>query len=1185
MNSGKGQLQTEGFENCSGTLEFNVPVLEISVRPGQEYTGAFKVTVHGAKQAVGRVCVTDYRIECSKQEFKGSSLEVPFIYHTCGMDAGDRAEGEFCLISNLGEFFLPYVVQIESSLMNSELGEIKNLFHFANLAKLNWKEALKCFYSEAFENILNGSSRQYLEVYRALAQAGRENESAFAMEQFLILIRKKQPVTFEFPEGDLSYSRENVPDTIPVVVRRNGWGYTELKVSLEGSFLQTDREILRETDFENDCAALCLRVDKRRIHAGKNIGEVCIRDAAQTISCRILVDASVLMQDKQLSQRYHKKLTDIVMRLYLDYRTGRKSKEECMALASGMLEHARGMDALMPALYQTHLKLLMGEQNSAVWLLKHAKRMINGREMKLSVYGYYLYLTAMSEGEERLRAGEMLDEYVKQYPDSFILYWGYMHKEGLQNKNPGMVYRKYKEFWEKGCFSPLLYLESAMLVLENPQLFSAMDAFEVQLLQFMDRYELISLKFTGQIYTAAEKIKDYEPAIVKLLLKYPPDDETKRIKVMCLQYMRGACTGAEAAGWLEKGIACDCRITSLYEAYVRALSYDRKATLPKEVVHYFAYDTAMDDGHLSYVYAKVIRQQEQIRPEYEERIHHFILRQLSAGRIDDNLAYLYRNVLMPEDMTKELQKQLLRLSFAHEVTVTEENYKYCIVRHNGICRQEKFPFKGRHAVITLYSDDYVLLFEDGQGMSHFLSNAYEVRPLLGLERMKLLLKDSGLSTFGRCFHECVIRPVCRIDNADEFLMMEKNYRRLLKWEELDERFGRELSGNLLRAYVRFECFRELDEFLQECVPGNFAGKDRMEYVRYLCERGFYEKGFAVSCAYGCEKIDDRIMARLCQFMIEQLEGACDRKIVNLTYRVFERGKYTETMVVYLAKWFYGTVKKMRNIWKAAISMEVDAMPVAERILKQLLFAGAYTADRQKIFNYYCENGGREALICRYLTSCAIEYLVRDEETEAGIFERLTAFMLEGKQFALGVGIALLKYNSERADRLNKEEQRLYAQLLGESLGADIYFPFYSAYMSFYPVLEIYHEKNYVVYRTETGKEVIIHYFLDGAGTEEASYCQEKMNEIYPGIYQKDFRLFWGERLQYYVTQTEGGQEQFVTSGSMERSELLEEGGHGRFHLLNDIALSIELQDYHTAEVLAEEYAKNEFITAGMLRIK
>jgi hypothetical protein len=122
-------------------------------------------------------------------------------------------------------------------------------------------------------------------------------------------------------------------------------------------------------------------------------------------------------------------------------------------------------------------------------------------------------------------------------------------------------------------------------------------------------------------------------------------------------------------------------------------------------------------------------------------------------------------------------------------------------------------------------------------------------------------------------------------------------------------------------------------------------------------------------------------------------------------------------------------------------------------------------------------------------------------------------------------------------------------------------------------------------RTKAGNQVTIHYILDRPGTESGVYCHELMTEIYPGIFQKDFRLFWGEVLQYYITEEQGDEESLILSGRLEQAETMEKNGHGRFHLLNDIALAMELRDYDTADSLAEEYIKKGFITAGMLRIK
>lgn len=1186
MDSRMEYFQNNGFEYGSGTLEFDVPMLEIAAEAGKEYRGKFRILVHSEQEASGSVYTTDYRIECPKGGFKGKNLEVPFIFDTTGMERGDRAKGEFYIISNLGEYYLPYEVRIENASMNSELGEIKNLFHFANLAKVNWDEALNCFYDERFIDILNGSGRQYSEIYQALSLEGRkEGNRDFAMEQFLVLIKKKQPVTFECPVTEFSYSKEELPDVIEIEIHRNGWGYTELSVEPEGTFITGDMQDLKERDFINNTAVIKINVDRQKLHKGKNTAGIRLQSETSSILCKIVVDNAEVMSKERLAGRQNKQLTDLMMRLYLDYRTGRKSGEECEKIASGVLEHVRGTDALMPALYDIHMKLLMGQENVATWLLKHAKRMMADKQIPLSVYGYYLYLAAMAKGEDREQADAVLNQYRKEYPDKFIIYWGYMHKENLRADSPGTVYRTLKELWEKGCFSPILYLEAAMVVLENPPLFTIIDVFEIQLLLFMERYGLITEEFAGRIYTAAESAKDYYPELVTIMRKFPSEEEERMVKAMCLQYMRGGCRGKEAAQWLEKGILHDCRITGLYEAYVRALEFDSRAVLPREVVRYFAFDTSMDEGHLAYVYAKLIRQQEELKPEYEEKIRTFVLKQMLAGRIDESLAYLYRNTLLPEDMDSEMQEQLLKLVFAGEVIVKQKDFKYCIVRHAGIKKQERFPVKGGRAVIMLYSEDYVLLFEDEKGLCRYLETGYEVRPLLGFERMKRLLKNCEMTNFGACFHRCAAEPLETIRGKEDFAAVEQVYRWLLKREELTERFRHETAGKLLHAYVRFELFEELDDYLQSLDIEDFEGKDRAEFISILCERGFYEKAFSYACIYGCERVERKIMARLCQVAIEDSEGECDEKLVNLTYGVFESGKYTETMISYLVEWFRGTVKQMRDVWKAAVSMEVDALPIAERILEQILFTDAYTSHRGKIFSYYSEHGGRGELVRLFLSMRAREYLVREEAVEEGLFLKLEDYMSEGGDFLPEAGAAVLKYNNTRISMLTEEKKDLFKRLLEESLKKGIYFSFFEAYKDLCPEVEIYGEKSYIEYHTKPDARVVIHYILDKGNGEDGDYRMEEMREIYPGIYQKDFRLFFGEQLQYYVTEGSGEEEQFVMSGSLEYNGGMGESGRGKYRLLNDILLSVEMHDYATADVLVREYAQNEYLAAKMLRIQ
>ena len=69
------------------------------------------------------------------------------------MEPGEEARGAFHIISNQGEYYIPFFVSVVPKTIDSSLGNIKNLFHFTNLAKSSWEEAVKLFYSKEFKAV------------------------------------------------------------------------------------------------------------------------------------------------------------------------------------------------------------------------------------------------------------------------------------------------------------------------------------------------------------------------------------------------------------------------------------------------------------------------------------------------------------------------------------------------------------------------------------------------------------------------------------------------------------------------------------------------------------------------------------------------------------------------------------------------------------------------------------------------------------------------------------------------------------------------------------------------------------------------------------------------------------------------------------------------------------------------
>ena len=158
----KDDVSTITYGN--GVLEFDVVKVSIEAEADTVFQGSFDVRILSPQGAQGYVYTTDMRMQTSNQKFKGSNLTVPFLYDTTGMEQGDEAFGEFYLVTSIGEFSLPYEVVIKGKLLKGELGEICNLFHFANLARVNWKQARECFVSPLF----SGVSWKWKAVFREL---------------------------------------------------------------------------------------------------------------------------------------------------------------------------------------------------------------------------------------------------------------------------------------------------------------------------------------------------------------------------------------------------------------------------------------------------------------------------------------------------------------------------------------------------------------------------------------------------------------------------------------------------------------------------------------------------------------------------------------------------------------------------------------------------------------------------------------------------------------------------------------------------------------------------------------------------------------------------------------------------------------------------------------------------------
>ena len=60
-------------------------------------------------------------------------------------------------------------------------------------------------------------------------------------------------------------------------------------------------------------------------------------------------------------------------------------------------------------------------------------------------------------------------------------------------------------------------------------------------------------------------------------------------------------------------------------------------------------------------------------------------------------------------------------------------------------------------------------------------------------------------------------------------------------------------------------------------------------------------------------------------------------MTHMVYYAFHKGKYDSNLIIYLVHFYRGMLWQLEEIWKAAVSFEVETYEICERILVQTCF--------------------------------------------------------------------------------------------------------------------------------------------------------------------------------------------------------------------------------------------------------
>lgn len=271
---------------------------------------------------------------------------------------------------------------------------------------------------------------------------------------------------------------------------------------------------------------------------------------------------------------------------------------------------------------------------------------------------------------------------------------------------------------------------------------------------------------------------------------------------------------------------------------------------------------------------------------------------------------------------------------------------------------------------------------------------------------------------------------------------------------------------------------------------------------------------------------------------------------------------------------------MREIWKAAREFEIDTFELEERILVQMMYTDAYMPQAEQIFYNYYENGGRELVVLAFLSDSAYKYFVHDAEIDSTIFDIIQSRYEFGLELNDACKLGILKRFSEVA-QISESQYQIVDKLLAEFTCRNMNFAFYKKFDRKLILKYHLYDKVFLEYRTSPHSHVVLHYSRDEDGEE---FCTEDMSDVYEGIFVKPFVLFFGEMIQYYITEEKDNQVEVTESNRISNNDVYGEKDNSRYNLINQMLISVTLQDEASLYKTMKQYSGFDEVTKKVFNL-
>ena len=1175
-----GQIAAGRFNGTKPILAFSEETIDLSVIEGRSEAGSFVIESTNQIKICGIVYSTNPRMECLNPHFEGEKVRIRYQFNSKGLTEGDACEGKFVIVCNQIEYSLSFCARITRLYAEASTGAVKSLDDFTRLAASNWDEAYHLFYNRNFLNTI-----PYDNVYERLTYEGFAcaRPSGQNMEEFLIGVNKKQSVSISVDKSEEIFMASKEPQSGCFTITKDNWGYTEIRLRTDCEFIKLSKPVLTHDDFIGKTYLYEYIIDASAMHAGRNFGRIYIDGVYQSFT--IDITAGVRDDDGSISDiavtKDIKECMVGIMELYTGFRLKRIVTGVWANETISILNHLHALvpDEHMYELMKAQAFIINRQRQEAKWILDDFKH--SNPDKKAPIWGYYLYLMTLLEREPSYidNMTHEVELIFYENPDSVLLFWVLLFLRDQYFDDSAGKLKDIKYWVLRGCSSPYLYIEAYYLISQDPYLIKELSVFELRILSWAVKEKALTKELAGAIFEAVDLAGGFDNRVYELLTAaYEICPEAEYVGIICSYLIKGHKNDTCFHKWFELGIENKLRLTGLYESYLITMDDRQISTVPKIIQMYFSYDNKLPYRKLAVLYNNIIAAKEtepEVYHKYRKAMGRFAMDQAQLRHIDDNLAVLYEDMLELGFINEDLSAAFSDIIYTHKLIVFDKRIVRAIIYQNEMKEPQIVPVTDQCAYFELFSNDYVILFEDSRGYRYVKSISYRLQRLMDAEKY-----------LDRCISLSPDRPqyiVSHFKHVRDYSDFTKDDLKLFKPVFYSESFSdsyKAVMGYRILKYCQLHDYEDYVRPFLQSIDFDTLQKDARKYlIDMLVSNRLYEKAYDMAMEYGIDMLAAASQVVLCENALK-VQHVDDDFMVQLAISAFKTGKYSDLVLKYLCENYTGPTDELINLWHAADKFSISSMKLDERILEQGIYTQIEPEKISDIFMEYYKRAGNEKLILAYISLVAHGYLHSGGCKADFIFDVIEKRFIGNRTLNDACQLALLKHFAEITD-ITQAELEIEDTLLKYYIYNNMYFDFFAKLD--YRLLKKYfiYDKAFLQYESTPGAHVVLHYSRDEDGEE---FNSEDMVEMYDGIYVKTFVIFFGELIRYYITEEHDNSIEVKESNRLTCNNIPGDNDHSRYNLINEMIISDTLSDETTLKSNIDEYKRLDAATKQLFKL-